>query len=98
MQGQSMLSLCVQEWWELLGNELTALLQSRQWAQAQVSGPLPPCLCFLPINAHQSLVNALWWFWGHATGFTLFSPLASAYQQCLSLPFSICRQPMCFCL
>ena len=26
------------------------------------------------------------------------SPLASAYQQCLSLPFSICRQPICFCL
>ncbi|KAL0027909.1 hypothetical protein WJX79_002203 [Trebouxia sp. C0005] len=28
--------LSLEEWWALVGNELTALLQSRQWAQAQV--------------------------------------------------------------
>jgi len=68
-----------------VGNELTALLQSRQWAQAQVSGPLlppspRPLLEFLPINAHQLLVGALLWVWGNLTGFTLFSPLAFACQ------------------
>ena len=27
---------CIQEWWAVLGREITALLQSQKWAQAQV--------------------------------------------------------------
>lgn len=33
---------CIQDWWDVLGHELTALLQSQKWAQAQVRSLRPP--------------------------------------------------------
>ena len=32
---------CIQDWWDVLEHELTALLQSQKWAQAQVCSLRP---------------------------------------------------------
>ena len=84
--------LCLQDWWEIVGREIKALLQSRHWAQAQVG---PSCFHLSPSGVSSCFQSHVYTMYFLVTSSTLLTSASSHRTTILAQSFLPAVPPHC---